>query len=142
MSREILFRGKRADNGEWVFGYYFCMVHDDGRHIHHFIMPCGTDLNLGTPIEKIQVEVVPETVCQYTGLQDKSGKRFEGDIFQASDGDYIRRYIITWNEDALEWSAECVGDSDGTLPLSEFRVGEIEVIGNIFDNPELLEVGE
>lgn len=46
-----------------------------------------------------------------------------------------------WNEDFLEWSAECIGDPDGTLPLSEFRVGDIEVIGNIFDNPELLDNG-
>lgn len=86
--------------------------------------------------------VDPETVCEYAGLNDKNGKRFEGYIFQVSDGDFIQRYVITWNEDSLEWSAECIGNPDGTLPLSEFRVGEIEVIGNIFDNLELLEGDE
>lgn len=52
MNREILFKAKRKDNGEWVEGFYFCMVHDDDRHVHHFIMPLGTDLSLGTPIER------------------------------------------------------------------------------------------
>lgn len=126
MSREILFRGKQIDNEEWEVGGVFSSKDYTGIIVNAMRW----------------VEVDPETVCQYTGLQDKSGKRFEGDIFQASDGEYIQRYIIKWNEDSLEWSAECIGDPDGTLPLSEFRVEEIEVIGNIFDNPELLEVGE
>lgn len=126
MSREILFRGKMTDNGEWEVGGVFFSKNYTGIIVNAMRW----------------VEVDPETVGQYTGLTDKNGKRYEGDIFQASDGEYIQRYIIKWNEDSLEWSAECIGDPDGTLPLSEFRVEEIEVIGNIFDNPELLEVGE
>ena len=58
-----LCRGKRTDNGEWVEGFYFCMTHPDGRHTHHFIIPLGADLSLGTPIEKIQVEIDPSTIC-------------------------------------------------------------------------------
>ena len=139
--KNILFRAKRKDNEEWVEGFYFCMVHDDGRHIHHFILPLGADLSIGTPIEKIQVEVYHVTVCTYTGLTDENGRRYEGDIFQADDGENMQRYIIAWNEDSLEWTAECITDPEGTLSLSEFKVSEIEVIGNIFDNPELLEGG-
>lgn len=131
MDREILFRGKRIDNGEWMYGNLL-RTDDDGtciiqNHIPHHLLK--------------NHEVSPKTVCQYTGLTDRNGRRFEGDIFQASDGEYFQRYIITWSEDLLGWYAECVGDSDGTLPLSEFRVGDIEVIGNIFDNPEMLEGG-
>lgn len=144
MSREILFRGKRTDNGEWVEGSLLI----DYISGQYFIHTNGNSVNESNKIGEegclkfFAFEVDPETVCQYTGLTDKNGKRYEGDIFQASDGEYIQRYIIKWNEDSLEWSAECIGEPDGTLPLSEFRVEEIEVIGNIFDNPELLEVGE
>lgn len=136
--REILFRGKRIDNGKWHYGSYLFLkdapsydwtgTEVGSRKDVHFIID-DKDMNLA---------VNKETVCQYTGLTDKNGRRYEGDIFQASDGDYIQRYIITWNEDSLEWSAECIGDPEGTLPLSEFRVSEIEVIGNIYDNPELI----
>lgn len=52
MENRHLCRGKRTDNGEWVEGFYFCMTHPNGRHTHHFIIPLGTDLSLGTPIEK------------------------------------------------------------------------------------------
>ena len=141
MDREILFRGKRMDNGKWVEGWY-CPKKTGHYEGDRFVEEMQSVIIASMTGGGYQYAVVdPRTVCQYTGLTDKNGKRFEGDIFQASDGDYIQRYIITWNEDYLEWSAECIGDPDGTLPLSEFRVGEIEVIGNIFDNPALLEGG-
>lgn len=132
MNREFLFKGKHIHalpqnkhlNGKWIEGYL-----SDKNHIN-------------SPELGGKFLVDESTVCQYTGLTDKNGRRYEGDIFQASDGDYIQRYVITWNEDSLEWSAECIGDTDGTLPLSEFRISEIEIIGNIFDNPELLEIME
>ena len=81
MENRHLSRGKRKDNGEWVEGFYFCMTHPNGRHTHHFIIPLGTDLSLGTPIEKIQVEVDPSTICRCTGLKDKNGKLiWENDV--------------------------------------------------------------
>ena len=140
MNREILFRGKRMDSGEWVYGCYFQMIVDGTVSILE-MREHPTTLPFDFLIRESLIAVGPETVCQYTGLTDRNGRRFEGDIFQASDGEYFQRYIITWSEDLLGWYAECVGDPDGTLPLSEFRVGDIEVIGNIFDNPELLEGG-
>lgn len=137
--REILFRGKRIDNNEWVYGYYFCMVHDDGRHAHHFIIPLGVDLSLGTPIEKIQVEVDHKTIGQYTGLTDKNGmKIFEGDIVECVyDGNMNIRLII-WDNDELDFKGtngkEHYKTNFDYLPCCE----ELVIIGKIFDNPELL----
>lgn len=143
MSREHLYKAKRVNWRElpkeewWVEGALF----EGKENSYIFTNVKVTDKweNSEIGADAIGYLVDPETSCEYTGLTDKNGKRFEGYIFQASDGDYIQRYFITWNEDSLEWSAECIGNPDGMLPLSEFRAGEIEVIGNIFDNPELLE---
>lgn len=143
--REILFKGKCIDEtslkGQWIEGQ---ILHDGvtGKYYINRDNCLNESDNVGEEglLRFAAYEVDPETVCQYSGLTDKNGRRFEGDIFQASDGDCIQRYIITWREDLLEWSAECIGDPDGTLTLSEFRVGEIEVIGNIFDNSELLKI--
>lgn len=139
MTREILFRARHVHispqnrhlDGTWVYGY-----------------PCDKD-HINTIDEDeygerytSEVLIDPETICEYTGMDDENGRKtFEGDIFQASDGDHIQTYIIVWDEDALGWSAECVGDPDGTLPLSEFRIEGIGIIGNIFDDPGLIERG-
>lgn len=140
--RENLFKGKvvagykHIAEGEWVEGSLFYT--DDEYGTVCYIATSYLSSDKDEPMMVIAYEVDSETVCQYTGLTDEEGKRFERDIFQASDGDFIQRYIIVWNEDSLEWSAECVGNPEGTLPLSEFKVREIYVIGNIFDNPDLL----
>lgn len=139
--REILFKGKRTDNGEWVEGCLLIdyvsgqfFIHANGNSVYE-----SDKVNEKGCLKFFAFEVEPGTVCQCTGLTDKNGGRYEGDIFQADNGDCIQIYIIVWDEYLLQWSAECIGDPDGTLPLCEFRVDEIEVIGNIFDNPELLE---
>lgn len=142
--REHLYKAKRTNWRElpkeewWVEGNLITNEKDETKAYIGYLF----DVRNGVVEDFDIVEVIPETICEYTGLTDKNGKRFEGYIFQASDGDYVQRYVISWNEDSLEWSAECIGNPDGTLPLSEFKVGEIEVIGNIFDNFELLEGDE
>lgn len=124
-----LFKANRIDNGEWVEGFYFCMTHPDGRHTHHFIIPLGADLSLGTPIEKIQVEVDPSTICQCTGLKDKNGNLiWENDICKYQWNGKTKIDVIKYDppmfsySGAMRWNLDCD-----------------EVIGNIFDNPELLE---
>lgn len=137
MHRRYLFKAKRIDNGKWVEGFYFCMVHDDGRHVHHFIMPLGADLSLGTPIEKIQVEIDIETICQFTGLTDNNGKKiWEHDVVEipAEDGYFVLKWVDTEARFVME-SESLVVDFDN------YWSHEVEVVGNIFDNPELLEGG-
>ena len=157
MARDILFKAKRIDNGEWVEGFYFCMVHDDGRHIHHFIMPLGSDLSLGTPIEKIQVEIDINTLCQYTGLTDMHGNKiWENDVVEVwwkqrtLENDYVpqrHKAIIEFgNPNSLySWGYQLhfVKDfpfnPDILLWIDMEESGAYcEVIGNIFDNPKLL----
>lgn len=148
MENRYLCRGKRTDNGEWVEGFYFCMIHPDGRHTHHFIIPLGTDLSLGTPIEKIQVEVDPSTICQCTGLRDKNGKLiWENDIVNGSikRGAAFYGCLVLWNECKARFDVRAFGcnfpmtldECTDDISMSGF---DYEVVGNNFDNPELLEV--
>ena len=142
MQDRFLFKAKRKDNGEWVEGFYFCMTHTDGRHTHHFIIPLGADLSLGTPVEKIQVEVDQSTICQCTGLKDKNGKLiFENDILSGHidvefPEDETRKRVV-WHENG--WCTNETG-CDDYEELDDFDSENFEVIGNKIDNPELLEV--
>mgnify|MGYP002325164711 FL=1 len=71
-----------------------------------------------------------ETICQCTGYEGI----YEKDIFQCED----ERYVIEWSDYSLSWEAESIFSSE-TISLGEFLPKEIDVIGNVFDNPELLE---
>lgn len=129
--REILFCAKRTDNGEWVEGQYVHILNprtESGEPIKHLI--CN-----GTNI--FNDEIDPETLCQYTGLTDKNGKKvFIGDIIRCTKG--CPHEVI--------WLEEYAGTFFGGMPavyLSGLRegyawTGKEEIIGNIFDNPELL----
>ena len=144
--REILFRGK-MDNGEWVYGS-FCM-----DALEQFNGLCGIDgfIRLYDKGKgKMQTyEVDRETIGQYTGLMDKNGKRiFEGDIVAQNWYDYDEPRDdsfgkVVFCEYDCSFSVMDV-NKDGFMPLG--RCGsyhwEVEVIGNIHDNPELLKGGE
>ena len=125
MQNRFLFRGKRIDNGEWVEGYLYGIW--ERRYI------------LWGMINDIpnMAEVDPETVCQCTAMPDKNKKLvFEHDIVW--DSDERAFYEIIWNQEDMCWNVE---DADGHK--SEFKEcygSTIEVNGNRFDNPELLEV--
>lgn len=123
--REILFRGKRTDNGTWAYGYLFCIWE-------------RTYLCLGTTNDVPNMkEVIPETVGQFTGLTDKNGVRvFEGDIVRAFTR-FSEIYVspVTYH-DGTFWF------KNWSWTKFLFKFEKIEVIGNIHDNPELLEGGE
>lgn len=133
--REILFRDKRLDNGEWVYGFYFSMYHNDDReHLHHFIIPLNVPIPKDKPIGEIQVEVDPDTIGQYTGSTDKNGKKiFEGDILSG-------KYTIHNATCVFKNCAFGLQFPDGFMTLARLSGCTFEIIGNIHDIPELLEV--
>lgn len=125
-TREILFRGKRADNGEWVYGYFCECPCDDGTDIPS-IMRIESKENHRT---LMQYPVISETVGRFTGLTDKNGtKIFEGDILEASNGN--RGYVVFENGAFMK-----LHNPKGMPFLIAADVNE--VIGNIHDNPEML----
>ena len=125
--REILFKAKRIDTGEWVEGLITFMW---GQY--HIINP--NDENTAYPIDT-------DTICQCTGLKDKNGKLiWENDIMVAHlDEDFLKdeTYIqVVWHNSGF---CTMENGSDDREPLDDFDTQYFAVCGNIFDNAELLE---
>ena len=145
--REILFRGKRTDNGEWIEGFYSAEEYNPyiGK-IEYIprIQIIGKCVSLG---------VIPETVGQFTGLTDKNGVRiFEGDIVKGIAYSVERIGVIVWIDEIASFGVRYFKKQDPTAcenssilrcasmgKTDEFAA---ETIGNIHDDPELLEVGD
>jgi len=119
---EILFRGKRKDNGEWFYGYYRISV-------------LYKESIIDSAHSSMSEKVIPETVGQYTGLEANGVKIFEGDIVRwiSSDMDTMI--------DKVQWlgSGLCLRNSKNTVAEYLGYDEKLEIIGNIHDNPELLE---
>lgn len=148
---EILFRGKRMADGEWVYGFYFCMHHNDDRnHIHHFIIPLDAPLPKDKPIGEIQVEVVGTTVSQFTGVVDENNdKIFCGDIIHTKyvypspfDADEIRTRESTKKVVFVAGGYDAINSYVEPNPMYFLPLNATEIIGNIYDNPELFEVNK
>ena len=132
--RDILFRGKRTDNGKWVYGL-LCRVGDTYANIRR--MDTGV----------LYYSVLTNTIGLFTGLTDKNGKKiFEGDIIKiVPDYDYSDDYSISkvYSYNGVlcvdyhgdDFDSTALGFLEDYLPDGDF-----EVIGNIHDNPEMLEV--
>jgi uncharacterized phage protein (TIGR01671 family) len=131
--REILFKAKRIDNGKWAEG---CYVTSDGKS---FI--CMDIVEHYCVIALRWFEIDPETLCQFTGLCDKNGNRiWENDILMAHLDEF---YPEDTTYEIVEWGvAGLVGNETGSVDreyLGEFDLEHYEVVGNIFDNKELLQ---
>ena len=131
MKREILFRGKRVDGHGWAEGGI--VLRANGQI---FISPIVNASQI------IISAVDPDTVGQYTGLKDRNGKRiFEGDVveYRGVGWDWeeqeMVRAVVVWEYGG--WTAQ---ESDGCYldPMAESEETQMTVIGNIYDNPELL----
>ena len=141
--REILFRGKRCDNSEWVQGYYIRAEHHWHNHgIHKDWITLGASANGGWFALHNKYAVKSETVGQFTGLTDKNGKKvFENDIivicYETDGEEFTETKRVHYNEKECCWYPmrweECCEYCDHYT-----EVKSIEVIGNIHDNPELL----
>jgi uncharacterized phage protein (TIGR01671 family) len=136
--RTIKFRGKRCDNGEWVYGYYVESHHSwHGYHPHKAWILDDAITNGGFFALKGKRAVVNESVGQFTGLHDKNGKEiYEGDIIVHASGSSIM-YIVEWH------NTELVGKQIGSSSYAgiSYWIDVTEVIGNIHDNPELMKGG-
>ena len=124
MKRENLYRGKRVDTGEWVEGSLI-----------------GNDVIVGKIVEfeedyfctEFWYKVDPETVGQFTGMTDKKGKKlFEGDVYSMGEKNIL--YVVIFDK------SQFIGKQVGNRSLAglEYWKSDIEIIGNIHDNPELL----
>ena len=134
--REILFRGKREDTGFWVEGYYF--KNDKGTII--FTYPYHANF-WGVDVV---VRVDDESIGQYTGLKDKNEKKiFEGDILKECDVIHEGEIQISGKFYKVEMRKGCwVLSNDETWDFLETNAKTCEIIGNIHENPELLEAKE
>nr|DAN26476.1 MAG TPA: YopX protein [Caudoviricetes sp.] len=145
--RQIKFRGRRLDNGKWVYGD---LIENQGRFfIYHATSETTTKDSDDGHITVVAVAVDGSTVGQFTGRYDKNGREiYEGDIVRfpvngpTEDTAVLKTSEVKWNKDLFRftvlselWRSEyCIIDGG--------RVGQMEVICNIHDNPELLKGGE
>ncbi len=135
--REILFRGKRADNGEWVEGAFL-----NDRDGSFYICPVVSDITYGDNGNRRRIgcwyKVDPSTIGQYTGLTDKNGKKiFEGDIVRCGTGRICKVTFFT-SPSFSGFDLVAIGGFDSPPPHNWDLFADTEIIGNIHDNPELL----
>lgn len=136
MEDRYLFKAKRIDNGEWVIGYYGVIGERNviiEKYAENYYCPDTCESRHGNQIH----EVNSKTICQCTGLKDRNGKLiWENEIIKCKFG----IAVAVW--DKSEWRIKWVKDNIWRKDLHYWVVEDnqrTEVIGNIFDNPELLE---
>lgn len=131
---EILFKGKRVDNGEWVEGLLFTY---NGKHC---IQLEGIECDDYGLYPRCYAEVIPESISEFTSLTDKNGNKiFEGDIIAGAVHwlERMKNGVVAFRDGSygLIWYR---GDVEQFNPFTSMCNIEYEIIGNIHDNPELL----
>ena len=145
-NRDIHFRAKSAtpetDGNEWFYGSYYktakttyCFANDCEAHpdnIEHYILfDMMTDW--GLPNKKLRVDINPDTLCEYTQMHDKKNQRiYEGSIVQTEYETKEDRFVVVWDDNFAGFIIK------GYDILDTLSAQQVEVIGNIIDNPELL----
>lgn len=146
--RDILFRGQRTDNGEWVYGSMFsidletCSRVEKKKYTHCITEP-KVEFYHGQ-VARLEF-VIPETIGQYTGVTDKNGGKmiYEGDIVVARQGrNAVDKAVIRYENGAFMVYPHNGKIYERTIWEYWYNDWDLEVIGNIHDNPELLEDGE
>lgn len=136
--REILFNGKKKDNGEWIEGYLMDGGMPGEKRIFIGKLVIGKWAVMANEFD----EVDPDTTCEYTGLTDKNGKRiWENDICDRKEK-YPEVVKMTNGDWTLDYSYAIGRDYGNSYCNLGFYVNErkcVEVVGNIFDNKELLQ---
>ena len=148
--REILFRGKCKDNGEWVEGYLVKLGRESFSDPERYGI-CNKAIPLGGSgvCYNLRIdEVIPETIGQYTGLADKNGKKiFEGDIVNQNRNGFDTLYVAIFTDKEVGSCGCCYPSFDGIAFVFEsakgtraniFDLYPLEVVGNIHDNKEIL----
>ena len=142
--REILFRAKQVNNGEWVEGYFAIGKWYLDEKERYAILPIDLCFYPHCEINE-WIEIDPETVCQYTGMVDKNGNRiWENDIISINTYDYMEPQEDFFGRVVYleKWACWCIQppEEEKFIPLCECE-GSYQtdrfVEGNIFDNPEL-----
>jgi uncharacterized phage protein (TIGR01671 family) len=127
--RDIKFRGKRLDNGEWAKGQY---LYDDVTGKGWSVLSINESQTTEGGLFVYCVEVDPSTVGQYTGLPDKNGKEiYEGDICR-------HQAYVNWGKLSEHTGAVSISPNNGVMIGHNSAGTEIKLLGNIHDNPELL----
>lgn len=140
--REILFKAKRVDTGEWVEGFYEkTYTYDTNKQLHRILW---NDEQTKTAF---CADIIPETLCEFTGLHDKNGKRiWENDIVrelgykpQVAVVKFGNGYYDSGIYPFVGWYYQYPSDEnvDGQALYERVAMEDFEVIGNIFDNGEL-----
>lgn len=129
--REILFRGKEVESSDWYYGDIFhSSMNVDTTRIHDYI-------------NRANVEIIPDTLGQFTGLTDKNGtKIFEGDIVEYEAGGKLRIGRVFFSDFRASFSVTAGKNGSARINNDLFNYiqnrNSVTVIGNIYDNHELI----